>query len=237
MPSELTLRPAIADDLTGIADLYLRARRAAEPAMPPLAHTPDEVIAWVHDWDLDAREVWVAETDRPVGFCSLTSTWLDDLYVDPDAQRDGVGTALLEVATSTRPQGFGLWVFESNQPAREFYRRHGLVELERTDGSGNEEHAPDLKMAWLGTDPIGFLRRQIDEVDHDLGRLLARRTALTAAVQEHKPVAGQAGRDLAREREIAERMADQAPALGADRLARIVHAIITESLDAAESGR
>jgi chorismate mutase len=40
-------------------------------------------------------------------------------------------------------------------------------------------------------------------------------------------------RDPAREREIAEAMARRAPALGAERLARIVHTVITESLDAA----
>ena len=62
--------------------------------------------------------------------------------------------------------------------------------------------------------------------------MLARRVALTRAVQPHKPVAE---RDPDRERAIAEAMALRAPALGADRLARIVHAIITESLDASRS--
>ena len=57
--------------------------------------------------------------------------------------------------------------------------------------------------------------------------MLNRRVALTRAVQPHKPTAD---RDLARERAIAEALAERAPALGADRLARIVHAIITESL-------
>ena len=39
-------------------------------------------------------------------------------------------------------------MFESNAPARAFYARHGLVEREHTDGSENEERAPDLRMAW-----------------------------------------------------------------------------------------
>jgi chorismate mutase len=59
---------------------------------------------------------------------------------------------------------------------------------------------------------------------------LARRVALTRAVQEHK---ADAARDPGREREIAAAMARRAPELGEDRLGRIVHAIITESLDAA----
>lgn len=237
MPPELTLRPATTDDLPGIAELYQRVRAASVPAMPPLVHTPAEVVAHVTGWDLGAREVWIAEAERLVGFMTLTSTWLESLYVAPDAQREGVGSALLEVATSTRPGGFALWVFESNQGARRFYRRHGLIELEGTDGSANEEQSPDIRMAWPGEEPVRFLRGQIDEVDHDLAQLLSRRVALTAAVQEHKPVAGEAGRDPHREREIAERMAQHAPTLGVDRLQRIVHAVITESLDAASGAR
>ncbi|KQY63999.1 MULTISPECIES: GNAT family N-acetyltransferase [unclassified Nocardioides] len=237
MSSELTLRPATGDDLPDIAQLYLRVREAAVPAMPPIVHSADSVVAWVTGWDLSERDVWVAEQDELLGFSTLTPTWLDSLYVDPGTQRSGVGTALLDVAKGLRPDGFALWVFESNEPARAFYRRHGLVELEGTDGSANEERSPDLRMAWLGNDPLDFLRRQIDEVDHDLGLLLARRAALTSAVQDHKPVGGAAGRDPVREHAIAEAVALQAPALGVDRVARIVDSIITESLDAHERSR
>ena len=50
-----------------------------------------------------------------------------------------MGAALFDLVTSLRPDGFCLWVFESNTPARAFYRSRGCVELERTDGAGNEE--------------------------------------------------------------------------------------------------
>ena len=100
---------------------------------------------------------------------------------------------------------------------------------ERTDGAANEEKAPDIRMAWPGADPLGFYRSLIDSVDHDLGELLNRRAAITAAVQPHKETPE---RDLDREREIARALAVRAPALGEDRLHRIVHQIISESLDA-----
>jgi chorismate mutase len=125
-------------------------------------------------------------------------------------------------------------VFETNLAARRFYRRHGLVELEHTDGSGNEEGAPDLRMAWPGADPVSFLRGQVDEVDAELAVLLARRAALTAAIQRFKPVAGHAGRDPGREAHIAARMAAHAPGLGEEGFRRIMHEVITVSLDAAE---
>jgi chorismate mutase len=208
--------------------VHLAARRAAP--MPPPVHSDDDVREWLggrlHSTDM----VWVAEVDGAVGgYARFTESWLDDLYVAPGLARRGIGSALLELVKQQRPGGFCLWVFEMNTPARDFYARRGLVELEHTDGSGNEEQAPDIKMAWPGTHPLTFFRSLIDDVDHQLGDLLARRAALTRAVQAHKP---DATRDPAREAEIAAAMARRAPALGEDRLRRIMHAIITESLDA-----
>lgn len=239
MPTEplpdLVLRPGTREDLPAVAETYLRTRDAAVPAMPPRVHDEDDVRGWVAGWDLDRDELWVAtDAEGLAGYALLQRDWLHSLYVDPARQRSGVGSALLGVVTAARPRGFALWVFASNTAARTFYGHHGLVELETTDGSGNEEGAPEVRLAWPGTDPLSFLRRGIDEVDDELGRVLARRTALTAAVQAHKPVPGQAGRDRQREREIVTRLARQAPGLGRDRLQRIVDAVITESLASVE---
>lgn len=156
---DLTLRPAAPDDLAAVAEVHLAARSAAEAtgAMPSGVHPPEEVRAWVAGWDLTTYDVWLAESggDRPdvVGYARFDATWLDDLYVVPGRQGEGVGGMLLELVKARRPAGFGLWVFESNLPARAFYRRHGMVERERTDGSANEERAPDIRMEWLSVSP------------------------------------------------------------------------------------
>jgi chorismate mutase/GNAT superfamily N-acetyltransferase len=230
MPTELdlTLRPAEVSDATAVADVHLSARRAA--AMPPPAHAEDDVREWLAGRLQSGDEVWLAEVGGgPAGYARFTETWLDDLYVAPAYAAQGVGSALLDLVKARRPDGFCLWVFEMNTPAHDFYARRGLVDLEHTDGSANEERAPDIKMAWPGTDPLSFFRRLIDDVDQQLGDLLARRVALTRAVQAHKP---DTARDPEREAQIAAALARRAPALGKDRLHRIVHAIITESLDA-----
>jgi ribosomal protein S18 acetylase RimI-like enzyme len=234
MSTDATIRPASAADLPAVAEVYLAARAAA--AMPPGIHPPVDVRAWVGTWDLSERDVWVAESvGAIVGFANLTPTWLDGLYVDPGAQRGGIGSALVDLAKSVRPEGFGLWVFEMNEPARAFYRRHGFVELERTDGTANEENAPDIKMVWPGSDPLAYFRSLIDDVDLVLGDVLARRVALTRVVRDHKRATSSVAdpaRDAEREQEIVERVARIAPELGTERVARIVHTIISESLDA-----
>ncbi len=230
MSTDLALRAATAADLPALVEVHLAARRAAGDWFPPGAHGDDDVRAWVSGWDLTAYDVWLATVgDQVVGYARCTPTWLDDLYVHPDAQGSGVGTALFDLVTTLRPRGFCLWVFESNTPARAFYRSRGCLELERTDGAGNEEGAPDIRVAWPGSEPLAFLRGLIDETDLVLGDVLARRTALTRAVQSVKP---SSERDAVREAEIAERVAAVAPELGRERVARIVDVIIAESLDA-----
>ena len=234
MPTdELLLRPVLPDDLPAVAELHIRVRAAAYPAMPHGIHPDHEARAWVAGWDLSKFDVWVAELEgEVVGYARSDREWLNDLYVEPDVQGSGVGSALLDVVKAQRPGGFCLWVFESNEPARGFYRRHGLVDLERTDGAANEEKAPDIRMAWPGEEPLAFYRGLIDDVDVQVGDLLNRRAALTRAVQQLK---GTTERDPAREREIAHALAVRAPLLGEERAARIVHAIITESLGAARA--
>ncbi len=240
MPTEeahLSVRPAERDDLASLAEVYLAARAAAEPAMPPLRGDEPSVQRWLEELH-DRAEVWVAEEGRPLAFAVVAGDWLDCLYVAPHRQGEGIGSLLLDLVRARRPDGFSLWVFVSNEPARAFYRRHGLVELERTDGSGNEERAPDLRMAWPGEDPLTFLRRRIDEVDDELAELLARRTALTAAVQDLKQAlgerAGAPGRAAEREAEIVARMSRHVPDLGPERIATVMHTVIAESLAAWE---
>lgn len=151
------LRRATTEDLPAMAEVFLAARAAAVPAMPAPVHAPDDVRAFYRDLDLaaDEHEAWVAEDGvGVVAFARVKGDWLNDLYVRPEAQGEGIGSALVEVVKALRPAGFELWVFESNAPARAFYARLGLVERERTDGRGNEERAPDVRMEWPG-DSVG----------------------------------------------------------------------------------
>lgn len=148
LTDDVLLRSAGSDDAAAVAEVHI-ASRATAP-MPPAVHPDHEVREWLAG-RVESDEVWVAEAaDGIVAYLRLTPTWLDDLYVHPDHAGAGLGSALLDLAKSRRPEGFDLWVFEMNTPAHAFYLRHGLTEVERTDGSDNEEKAPDIRMRWSG---------------------------------------------------------------------------------------
>ncbi len=87
---------------------------------------------------------------KMVGFCAVHAGWIEHLYVTPAWQGGGIGSALLARAMSKNPGGLSLWVFEQNERAAALYARAGFVVVERTDGLGNEEHVPDLRMQWDG---------------------------------------------------------------------------------------
>ncbi|HWI43928.1 MAG TPA: GNAT family N-acetyltransferase [Nocardioides sp.] len=149
---DLTLRQATVEDAPQVGRVHTATRLAAVPLMPPALHTAEEDVAHFAGVVADAdREVWVAESGGEIaGFLTLTPTWIDDLFVHPDRQGEGIGTALVELAQALRPAGLGLHVFETNTPARDLYRRLGFVEVNRSDGSENEERAPDVRMDWRG---------------------------------------------------------------------------------------
>jgi GNAT superfamily N-acetyltransferase len=146
---DVVVRLATADDAHAVADLYTAARVHAVPQMPPALHTNAEDRAYVaKQLGEPDVQIWLAEAgDQLLGFASCTPTFLNGLYIAPELTGRGIGSLLLDVVDATHPDGYELWVFESNTGARRLYERRGLVEVERTDGAGNEEKAPDIRMA------------------------------------------------------------------------------------------
>lgn len=141
------IRRATSADSDEIVRAFIESFRGLE--FLPILHTDDETRAWLESTVLLTHEVWVGEVDeRVVGFAAIDGDLLAHLYVHPDAQNAGVGSALLDVVKRERPTGFRFWVFQRNGGARRFYERHGCVVVELTDGSGNEEREPDALYAW-----------------------------------------------------------------------------------------
>jgi len=140
------VRRARPDDAETIAALF-RASYGSIGFLPTL-HTPDEDRAFFAGV-VAQQEVWLAATrDEVLGFLALGDDVLEHLYVRPEAQGSGVGTALLRHAQALRPDGFTFWVFQRNERARRFYEAHGCRLVRATDGAGNEEREPDALYEW-----------------------------------------------------------------------------------------
>jgi len=137
----IAIRQARRSDAETIATIFAKARGASMPYLPEL-HSAAEDIAYFRDVVLATEVVCVAERNEIVGFCAIRDHWLNHLYVDPDHQRTGIGTALLAVAAKQSPV-LNLWVFQRNTNAIRFYKKHGFVLVKQTDGKENEEKEPD----------------------------------------------------------------------------------------------
>jgi ribosomal protein S18 acetylase RimI-like enzyme len=57
------------------------------------------------------------------------------------------GSARLDEVKATEAE-ITLWTFQANTAAIAFYLKQGFVEVERTDGSHNDERLPDVRMMW-----------------------------------------------------------------------------------------
>ncbi len=139
------IRRATDDDVEAVGRIFVDTR----DQMDYLPRIPDEDRPKLGGWIMERHEIWVAdERGRVTGFAGLTPGRLDHLYVDPEAQNRGVGTALLERAKILQPDGLQLWVFQRNEGARRFYRRHGFRLVKLTDGGENMEREPDALYEW-----------------------------------------------------------------------------------------
>jgi GNAT superfamily N-acetyltransferase len=144
----ITLRRALARDAQAVADVYLASFRAALPSVR-LAHTDDEVRAWIGGHVIPSLETWVVEDEGEiVAMMALEPGWIDQLYVAPGRTGEGIGARLLALAKERANGPLELWTFQVNVAARRFYQREGFEPVELTDGSGNEEHEPDVRYRW-----------------------------------------------------------------------------------------
>ena len=145
----VSVRRAVEADAEQIADLYLRARKAAIAFIPMTAHPDDDVRRWIAEYVIPRCEAWLASDEAGVivALLVLHGEWLEQLYVEPSLTGRGIGGQLVELAKRERPEGLRLWTFAANAGARRFYERHGFTARGGTSGD-NEEGAPDVLYAW-----------------------------------------------------------------------------------------
>jgi putative acetyltransferase len=83
-----------------------------------------------------------------IGYIAWRPQWIDHLYVVPEHNKRGVGTALLD-AVKAHQSRIDLWTLENNTRARRFYEARGFSAVERTESPRNEEPEADVLYRWL----------------------------------------------------------------------------------------
>ncbi len=137
------------DDARAIAEVWQESRVVSLPFLPVL-HTLEEIEEFWRERELQRSVVWVAKAQgRVVGLMAREDEWIHHLYIHPELQSAGVGSALLAKAMEEHPDGLRLYTFQENLRARAFYEMRGFTNLEFNE-AGGEEQLPDVLMLWTG---------------------------------------------------------------------------------------
>jgi ribosomal protein S18 acetylase RimI-like enzyme len=137
------------DDLDTVVSLWYRSWTTA---LPGLRH-PHPFEEWHRRFREEISQqqaVWVAEVDgQVVGFLAMYPArgYVDQFYVEPALQGQGIGTALLAQARAASPSGLSLHALQANVSARAFYERHGFTAGEA--GVNRVNGQPNLEYRWV----------------------------------------------------------------------------------------
>ncbi len=120
--ADVSIRAAVPADLDAVRDVFRRASLSNDDDRASLLAHPEAL-------ELAALPSRVAVVEgRVVGFATLVGSELDDLFVDPDFTRRGIGRALvLDAVAAARAQGLARIEVTANGHALGFYEKVGFV--------------------------------------------------------------------------------------------------------------
>lgn len=146
----IRIRPMQPEELVDTARLWCRSKE--EAYLPWLtieaSYSFEDNLGYFRDTVCAKHRVWLAERDGTVvGLLAQAGEFIDQLFVDPEHQRSGVGTALLGWARRQSPGGLALHTFQRNARARCFYEKHGFRAV-AFGVSPAPESEPDVRYEW-----------------------------------------------------------------------------------------
>ena len=105
------------------------------------AHTPERQEGYLRGkLEKGSRIFLLSEEGEAVGLVSVTGSLIADLYVLPERQNRGRGTALLHYAIEQCEGAPTLWILEINRGAERLYRREGFLPTGRSSVFPNGLH-------------------------------------------------------------------------------------------------
>jgi putative acetyltransferase len=131
-----TIRPFRPEDLDSVVDLWYDTWHATFPDLRH--HEPRETWRQRFETEIAVEEqVFVADVDGQIaGFLAVkdrggsrggSQGYLHEIFVTPDCQGRGVGSALIGLAKQLAPAGLRLHTLRRNTQAAAFYERHGFT--------------------------------------------------------------------------------------------------------------
>lgn len=123
------IRPATAEEIPGLVDIWLRASIRAHDFIPE-AFWSSRAEAMAREHLPQAEEVAVLEVEgRVIGFAALNGDHLEALFIDPKVQSYGHGSRLMAHAMAGHER-LTLCVYSRNVRAVSFYHRLGFRAVE-----------------------------------------------------------------------------------------------------------
>ena len=143
------IRQFKASDEARAAEIWLKAGLDEYTYLPQF-QALDEVKALrvFHNIIALKSDIWLEVDELCVkGFIAFQGSYIDRLYIDPEFQRQGVGTTLIQYAKEKHPTGLELRTHQQNKRACEFYEELGFVAVEYGI-SPPPESLPDVEYHW-----------------------------------------------------------------------------------------
>lgn len=159
----VAVRAAVVEDVEAISSVFMACWSTSYANVLPASDisrwSPHRAQrAWTdHVTAARGQNVSVAEVDQAIAgvvrwHAEGSVAEIDSLYVSPAMAGRGVGRLLVEAtceaAVNQQCRRLLLWVFETNDSAREFYRRLGFVE------DGRRHRTPDYSVVEIGMERV-----------------------------------------------------------------------------------
>ena len=90
------------------------------------AHTPERQAGYIREKMAQGSRFYLLSDPEPAAVISVTDHLIEDLYVLPERQGQGLGTRLLLFALGICGGEATLWILENNTRAEKLYARLGF---------------------------------------------------------------------------------------------------------------
>lgn len=134
--------PVTEENLDAAAEIHAASWRASHAAVcaPDFvaAHSAERQRAFLARKLEGGSRIFLLTDGGPAGLISVTGSLIEDLYVHPEKQGRGYGSALLRYAIRECAGTPTLWLLETNDRARDFYEGRGF----RPTGNIDRSHGP-----------------------------------------------------------------------------------------------